>query len=599
MSKTNAEFEKEYAAALKTLGLRPDDPVLVAKPSDVDQVKAFRRKYPVFKNFLYRVWKWRRLPKPTGVQYDIADWLQFGPKRQITEAFRGVGKSWVTAAFTVWCLGIDPQERILVVSASKDRADSFAIFVRQIIEGLPEVRFLKPRQGQRDSALAFDVGPALPDQSPSVKSVGITGQITGSRATKIVADDIEGPKNSFTVLQRQKLDDLVKEFDAIIKPDEREGNDPNGAVIREFQIIYLGTPHNEDSLYNKLRKRGYVMRVWTIGVPESPAKYGGALAPRIMSLIEQGAKAGFPVDPERFGPTEVAKQRAKGASYFALQFMLDTSLSDAERFPLRARDLIVYGLDPELAPDAMTYAMDPRYLIQDLSPVGFNGDYYYGPAYISDRFSPYQASILAIDPAGRGKDEIGLVVLKMLHGKLYLLKSAGLRGGYTPENLEKIALMAKEFKVNSVVVEENYGDGMFTALLKPIMAKVYPCALEGIKVHGQKELRILEALEPVIQGHKLVVDRRVVEEDLAVDLPAYSLFWQMTRLTRDRNALEHDDRLDALSIAVAYFQSAVEVDEQQAAQGALADAWDEEIRRLAESYGEQFEQDEPNWAEGA
>ncbi|WP_270994138.1 phage terminase large subunit, partial [Listeria seeligeri] len=98
------------------------------------------------------------------------------------------------------------------------------------------------------SNLAFDVGPAQPDQSPSVKSVGINGQLTGSRADTIIADDIEVPKNSMTVVQREKLAELVKEFDAVLKPGG--------------EIIYLGTPQTEESLYNKLPERGYVIRIW-------------------------------------------------------------------------------------------------------------------------------------------------------------------------------------------------------------------------------------------------------------------------------------------------------------------------------------------------
>jgi hypothetical protein len=96
----------------------------------------------------------------------------------VIEAFRGIGKSWLTAAYVCWLLWKNPQHKILVVSASKDRADAFSIFVKRLIETIPELAHLKPRGDQRNSNLAFDVGPATPDQSPSVKSVGITGQLT-------------------------------------------------------------------------------------------------------------------------------------------------------------------------------------------------------------------------------------------------------------------------------------------------------------------------------------------------------------------------------------------------------------------------------------
>ncbi len=55
-----------------------------------------------FRVFLTLVWKELDLPKPTRAQLSIADYLQNGPKRLQISAFRGVGKSWITAAFVLW-----------------------------------------------------------------------------------------------------------------------------------------------------------------------------------------------------------------------------------------------------------------------------------------------------------------------------------------------------------------------------------------------------------------------------------------------------------------------------------------------------------------
>jgi hypothetical protein len=201
-----------------------------------------------FRVFMFMVWKHLGLPEPTESQYDIAHYLQHGPRRGVIEAFRGVGKSWITSAFVCWLLLRNPQLKILVVSASKERADAFSIFVKRLISEIPMLQHLAPQAGQRDSVIAFDVGPATPDHSPSVKSVGITGQITGSRADVLIADDVEVPNNSSTQMMRDKLSEAVKEFDAILKPGGR--------------IIYLGTPQTEMSLYNQLPERGYEIRIW-------------------------------------------------------------------------------------------------------------------------------------------------------------------------------------------------------------------------------------------------------------------------------------------------------------------------------------------------
>jgi hypothetical protein len=198
-----------------------------------------------FRVFLRQVWDFLALPRPTPVQNAIGWLLQHGPRRLILCAFRGVGKSWITVAFVLWCLLLDPQKKILVVSANQQLADDFSKFCKQLIHQMPMLQHLAPREGQRDSAITFDVGPATPSKDPSVKSAGITGQITGNRADIIIPDDLEVPKNSHTVLLRSRIGELVKEFDAILKPGGR--------------IIYLGTPQVEDSLYPKLLKRGYEM----------------------------------------------------------------------------------------------------------------------------------------------------------------------------------------------------------------------------------------------------------------------------------------------------------------------------------------------------
>ena len=146
-----------------------------------------------FRYFLVVVWKFLDLPDPTPLQYDVARYLQHGPRRKIIEAFRGIGKSWITSAFVVWLLLRNPQLKILVVSASKERADQFSTFTLRLIHELPILAHLIPSEDQRQSKIAFDVGPALPDHSPRVKSVGILGQLTGSRADHIVAHDVEVP----------------------------------------------------------------------------------------------------------------------------------------------------------------------------------------------------------------------------------------------------------------------------------------------------------------------------------------------------------------------------------------------------------------------
>ena len=534
------------------------------------------QKHPVqedLRKFIYVVWKHLGLPDPTPVQYDIAAYLQHGPRRSVIEAFRGVGKSWLTSAFVCWLLLNNPQLKILVVSASKERADAFSTFVKRLINDIPALQHLKPQDGQRDSVISFDVGPARPDHSPSVKSVGITGQLTGSRADIIIADDVEVPNNSATQMMRDKLSEAVKEFDAILRP------------LPTSRIIYLGTPQTEMSLYNQLPERGYDVRVWPALYPElnKIESYKGSLAPKITQAIEQDKNlASQPTDPKRFSEEDLLERRASyGRAGFALQFMLDTSLSDGDRYPLKVHDLIVQNLNPTMGHLKVAWAAAPELCINDLPNVALTGDRYYRPMWHSDDMSEYTGSVMSIDPSGRGKDETGYAVVKALTGNLFLTDAGGITGGYELETLEGLAMVAKRNQVKEIIIEANFGDGMFTQLLKPVLSRIYPCTVTEVKHSTQKELRIIDTLEPVMSSHRLIVDQRVIQRDFdtAKDVK-YSLFYQMTRITRDRGALVHDDRLDALAIAVNYWVETMARDNNKAASDLKTQAIENELKKF-------------------
>lgn len=506
-----------------------------------------------FRNFLFIVWQHLNLPDPTPLQYDIAEFLQNGPKRCVIEAFRGVGKSWITSAFVLWVLLRDPQKKILVVSASKERADAFTTFTKRLIHEMPILQHLKARLGQRDSSIAFDVGPADAAHAPSVKSVGITGQIAGSRADLIVPDDVETPKNSMTQLMRDRLSEAIKEFDAVLTPKP------------ESRIIYLGTPQTEMSIYNYLPERGYEIRIWPGRVPVDYSKYEGRISPFIADL---GLPAGSPADPKRFDDFDLAEREASyGRSGFALQFMLDTALSDSDRHPLKLSDLICIDLNNEKAPVSITWASGPDRAIKEkgIECVGLVGDAYHEPLFIDTEWAEYTGSVMAIDPSGRGSDESTYAIINILHGRLFLMEVGGFSDGYSDATLKGFAMAALKFKVNQLVVESNFGDGMFTKLLSPFLSRIHNCAIEEVRHNTQKERRIIDTLEPIMNQHRLVVNKEVIRKDYSADKDVnLQLFYQMSRITKDRDSLRHDDRLDVVAMAVAYWVEHMSRDTDQA-----------------------------------
>lgn len=535
-----------------------------------DQKNILRMKAD-FVAFLFVLWKALSLPKPTKCQIDMARKLASGDNRRfILQAFRGIGKSFITCAYVVWCLWNNPNLKFMIVSASKERADANSVFIKRIIDLLPFLHELKPKPGQRDSTISFDVGPAKPDHSPSVKSVGITGQLTGSRADILIADDVEVPNNSATQLARDRLGELVKEFDAILKP--------NGT------IIYLGTPQTEMTLYRELENRGYVTTIWPARYPKDwkdLESYGERLAPMLRKELMENPEGMFwkPTDPVRFDDADLRERELSyGSGGFALQFMLNPNLSDAQKYPLKLRDFIVAALDSLKAPLSFQWLPNGSNELTALPNVGLKGDRYHRYQEANSSFAEYQSKILVIDPSGRGKDETGYAVLYQLNGYIFLMEWGGFRGGYDDKTLEALAQVGKKWKVNEVVIEGNFGDGMYLKLFSPVMTKVHRCTITEVKSKGQKECRIADVLEPVLGSHKLVVLESVIEEDYrsAVNLDGtfdvrYCGMYQLTRLTRERGSLAHDDRLDALAIGVQFF---VESMEKDSAQGADEMLWD-------------------------
>lgn len=526
-----------------------------------------------FVHFVWFLWRHLKLPTPTKRQRAICRFLQNGPRRRMIFAFRGIGKSWLTCAYVLWRLYRNPEERCLIVSANEDKAVENATFIRRLIEEVPELQFLRPNKGMRDSVLAFDVGPSSPAIAPSVRAVGIKGQLTGGRATILVSDDVEVPKNSYTEIMREQLGELVKEYDAVVSP---EG----------FDIIYLGTPQTEQSLYIKVKQRGYVCKVWPARYPDAAqaAKYDGCLAEDILNDIAAGAKPGTSTDPERFNDLDLAEREGSyGRSGFALQFMLDTSLSDSLRYPLKQADLIYFDCDDSDAPIRLVWTSDPRMQVKDIQNVGFSGDRLYRPMTASETRKLYTGAVMVIDPSGRGKDQTATAVVKSLDGQLYLTAIKGFLGGYELETLEGLANLAKAQKVKHIMIESNFGDGMFQKLFEPVLARIYPCTIEEYRAQGQKETRIIDDLEPVLNQHRLAIDSRVIAEDLKIaeDNEQYSFLYQMTHLTKQRGALRHDDLVEVVSRACRHFRDAMAIDHVQAERRHRERLRDQEFERFA------------------
>ena len=512
---------------------------------------------------------------PTKQQLGILDYLEHGPDRQIVTAYRGCGKSFLTSVYALWRLMQDPfREKILLVGATADKAIEISTFMLRLVRDVDILESLQPLPDGRGSVNAWDVGPSVVDQSPSVRAVGLLSpSLTGKRCTACVIDDCETLSNSITVLKQERLAAAITEIEAIRKPSVK------GELPRK--TIFLGTPHLESSLYLRLRReRNYKARMWPARFPDPASEawdsYEGCLDPSIAAEVEDDRSlVGEPTDPERFGHDELLKREmSMTRASVQLQYQLDCRLSTLERYPIRLGDLIVMDLDGKALPEVVSWASGPEQVIQDLVCIGLGADrHYHRPMVVQGWVSAKETwrCVLAIDPSGRGKDEMAWTVLAEYSGNFFVLESGGTTQGYSEEVLKLLAMRAKRWNVTQVVVESNFGDGLFAALLQPVMNKVHPCGIEEIRVSQQKERRICDTLAPLTQQHRLVISADVIRKDYQDaernNDRGYerSLLFQMSRITMDRGSLSADDRIDSLSLAVQFFTEAAAQDQNRVA----------------------------------
>ena len=157
------------------------------------------------------------------------------------------------------------------------------------------------------------------------------------------------------------------------------------------------------------------------------------------------------------------------------------------------------------------------------------------------------------------------------------------RDGYSDNTLLDILKGCKKYNVTKLVVETNFGDGIVAELFKKHLQQTQQgIDVEEVRANVRKEDRIIDALEPVLNQHRLVVDRSVVEWDFRSnpdEAPEkrllYMLFYQMSRMCREKGAVRHDDRLDALAQGVKYFTDAMGISAQEVIKERKGEEWND------------------------
>lgn len=529
--------------------------------------------------------------KCSDIQIDIGRWVAHGPQYRMVQAQRGQAKTTITAIYAVWRLIHNPATRVLIFSAGEGMANQISGWIIQIINGMPELECMRPDRscGDRASIEAFDIQYTLkgPEKSPSVACLGITSNTQGYRADVLIADDVESQKNSQTATQRVRLHHLTLDFTSINSTGD---------------IVWLGTPQSVDSVYNGLPGRGTAIRIWPGRYP-TPAEmpdYDGFLAPllakRILadpSLQTGGGPVGTrgkPIDPILLDEAMLVKKEIdQGAAYFQLQHMLSTKLSDADRYPLKLSNIRFCGFDIEekSAPMAMAFMRTEQNRI--LNPDGFKlKERMYRVQEATD-FGAMKGWHMYIDPTGGGKngDELAYGITGFCAGRVFLADAGGRPGGLEDAPLDWLTNVALQWKPSVISIEKNYGNGALASVWLPRLRAAFDKVhaqhpgIEEVWETGQKELRIIDILEPIIGSGKFVIYEGLIEKDwrMCQQYPMdkrdiYSLLFQMARITRDKGSLLHDDRLDAVAGSARYWVEALAQDDAKAVAAAKRDAWE-------------------------
>ncbi|WWO60321.1 terminase large subunit [Xanthomonas phage SB4] len=558
------------------------------------QLKVLQNHYKHFAVFLRDAMFFLGGWTPSWIQYDIGNYLQFGPDDLMVQAQRGEAKSTITCIFAVWQLIHDPKHRVFIVSAGEDMAAQNATLITKLILFWEPLKCLRPDKsaGDKTSVKAFDVHHSLKgiDKSPSVACFGIGANLPGNRADLVISDDIESPKNSRTQANRDILLNLSLEFSAIATG--RPGVPP--------RIIYLGTPQTSESIYNTLPDRGFAMRIWPGRYPthKEMLNYGEYLAPSIRNNIEAdpslqfgggfAGDAGQPTDPAMFDEEKLRKKfQDRGASSFQLNYMLNTKLMDSMRYPLKSEQLVwLPGAPTGKVPTILNRAIGSQ-TQRMVTTAGVS--YSVATAQIPENveFIPFEGIHMQVDPAGGGEnaDETGFAVTGYANSTIYLLAIGGIPGGYSDQSLEMLAGIAERFKPNAISIEKNYGYGAFAKVWLPILHKKFKGTILEPYVGGQKEIRIIGTLEPVIGRGSLVIYESALDMDdemtelygnTAGGRKQYSFMHQLTKIQRAKRALRHDDRLDALEGSVRYWVDKLKIDQvvkEQKLKAAAHEAW--------------------------
>ena len=437
------------------------------------------------------VWIWDRyqnlsLPKHhCQMCYFLSKVWESKQKQALLMAFRDSGKSTVVGLFCAWILYIQPDTRILIMSADFELAKKMVRNIKRIIERHPLTRHLKPSQKDQWASDRFTVVRKKELRDPSVLARGIGANITGSRADVVICDDVEVPKTCDTPFKREELREKLTELDFVLVP--------NGLML------YVGTPHTKQTIYD-ISENGFLHGFSLMKIP----------------ILDKNGKS---VWEERFSIDKINAIKKRAGP---LKFLSQMMLSPVELKESRLDVNLVHFYRDELDYNENNYTVTLK--IGDRKMI--SGAAWWDPSFGKNEGDRSVLACVFFDNEGNC----------YVHDMLYL--SVQDENNAAEEQCLGVIDAVQKYHLPCVMIETN-GIGKFLPeLLKKSMQKSgVVCAVLPKISRMNKTQRILEALDVRLANGSVFMHERVKNTPFMQEI---------TEWNADLKNM-HDDGLDALA----------------------------------------------------
>lgn len=446
-------------------------------------------------DFVTFVWMWNKhrgfsVPMPV-LHRQIAEWLEEtqNEKYRVLQAYRYSGKSYLKDLFIVWNLYKNPNFTCVLFSSGTTLVEKAAIHIKKIITDHPLTAHLVPdTYSQLWRTTQFTVLRDDPKPEPSVLILSMDSEYTGTHCDLLIADDLETATNVRTERSRQKLRHTMSQLASLTK-----------------RIIYIGTPHHEDTIYSYLSDnlnyptaqfpvyvQGTIDEATQRGVPSSPdwhaemADHPDMTTEEWIEQVKQGGGG--------------SADEGTGHNWWQSQYLLIPTRSTEAvlkwehiKFIEGEEQVPSFGWNPFRRQDAAFSTIAGIELVKKIA--------YWDPA---SAVKNRDESMLTCCAKGSDGE---LVVLD-----LYSAPPRHDEHGFEPQ-LDGAIKFLERNGCNTVIVEANYMDGEIARMLRK------HCAAKGKKIVVKDDRRTNQQnkkeyigmqIEPLVNAGKFYVHKKVM-----------------------------------------------------------------------------------------